>query len=48
MDIACNLGHHELVIFLIGNGAFRDTTKKLQMKDKFYFQFLLLKKLLRK
>ena len=33
MDIACNLGHHELVIFLIGNGAFRDTTKKLQMKD---------------
>ena len=37
MDIACNLGHHELVAFLIENGASSDTTKKLQVKDIILF-----------
>lgn len=37
MDIACNLGHQELVAFLIENGASSDTTKKLQVKDIILF-----------
>ena len=37
MDIACNLGHHERVSFLIENGASSDKTKKFQMKDIILF-----------
>ena len=37
MDIACNLGHHERVSFLIENGVSSDKTKKFQMKDIILF-----------
>ena len=37
MDIACNLGHHERVSFLIENEASSDKKKKFQLKDIILF-----------